>query len=108
MLDLPVSTMCLRRLTAALGRLEEHLRDAWLLDVDQVWLEHALGRLEPLRADLDHSAIGKLTIAIVQFRRFGRYRKLRCHGSISRCSSPPVVGDLLCRSGVHVEVIARS
>lgn len=34
--------------------------DTGLLDVDEVRLEHALGRLEALRADLDDAAVGKL------------------------------------------------
>lgn len=40
-----------------LDRLEEHLRDARLFDVDEMRLEHALRRLKALRADLDHPAI---------------------------------------------------
>jgi hypothetical protein len=43
-----------------LDRIEEHLRDARLLDVDKVRLEHALGRFEALRADFDRSAVGQL------------------------------------------------
>jgi hypothetical protein len=39
-----------RRFLDCLG---EHLRDARLLDVDQVWLEDALRRLEP---ELKHNA----------------------------------------------------
>ena len=34
--------------------------DTGLLDVDEVRLEHALGRLEALRADLDDTAVGEL------------------------------------------------
>ena len=33
-------------------RLEEHLRDAWLLDVDQVRLKLTLGRLEAAQSRL--------------------------------------------------------
>lgn len=40
-----------------LDRVEEHLGHARLLDVDQVRLEHAFRRLEPLRANLDDAAV---------------------------------------------------
>jgi hypothetical protein len=42
----------------------DRLESAQLLDIDWVWLGQALGRLELFRADLDRSAIGKLTNAI--------------------------------------------
>jgi hypothetical protein len=35
-------------------------RDTWLLDVDEMRLEQALGRFKPLRTYLYHPAIGKL------------------------------------------------
>jgi hypothetical protein len=41
-----------------LDRLEEHLRYARLLDVDEVRLEHALRRLITLRTDLDRAPVG--------------------------------------------------
>ena len=40
-----------------LDRLEEHLCDARLLDVDEVRLEHAFWRLEPLGPDSDDAAV---------------------------------------------------
>ena len=43
-----------------LDRLEEHLCDAGLLDVDEVRLEHALGGFEPLGSDFDYTPVRKL------------------------------------------------
>jgi hypothetical protein len=45
---------------SGLNRLEEHLGDPRLLDVDEMRLEHTLGCLEALRSDLDCPAIGEL------------------------------------------------
>ena len=43
-----------------LDRVKQQLGHARLLDIDQVWLEHALGPLEALRGDLDHSPVRQL------------------------------------------------
>jgi hypothetical protein len=43
-----------------LNGLQEHFSHARLLDVDEVRLEHALGRLEALRADFDDAAVREL------------------------------------------------
>ena len=43
-----------------LNGLEEHFCDPRLLDVDQVRLEHAFWRFEPLGADLDDTAVREL------------------------------------------------
>ena len=43
-----------------LDRLEKHLCDARLFNVDEMRLEHTLGRLKALGADLDHSAVRQL------------------------------------------------
>ena len=44
----------------ALDRLEKHLCDARLFEIYEMRLEHALGRLEALGANLDNSAVRKL------------------------------------------------
>jgi hypothetical protein len=75
MLEPPERTICLynsaRVSTAALWIVfEEHLRDARLLDVDQMRLEHALGRLEAFGTNFDQSAIGQLYT-----RKIGHFMK---------------------------------
>ena len=51
-----------------LDRVEQELGDAGLLAVDEVGLEEALGRLEPLAADPDHPPVGEC----VAFNQHGR------------------------------------
>jgi hypothetical protein len=46
--------------SGSLDRLEEHLGNTWLLDVDKVGLEHALGCFETLGTDFDNTTIRKL------------------------------------------------
>jgi hypothetical protein len=41
---------------------KEELSHTWLLDVDEVGLEHALRSFESFRADFDDSAVGELWI----------------------------------------------
>lgn len=52
-----VSMLCIRRRSRKKG---ERTGNTRLLDVDEMRLEHALGRLEPLRANLDDTPVGEL------------------------------------------------
>lgn len=46
--------------TRGLNRIKELLRDAWLLDVDEVRLEETLGRFESFATNADCPSVGQL------------------------------------------------